>query len=774
MKKRFLTVFLIIILAFTNLTVSYADEINLDTLTDINIGSEVQDWAPQNQDGEYNWNDFDDVGGWGGKDADSSFGILKLVGQIISWIFMGVVQLLLSIVMFFCPHMDKIIFNDTIPQGWEGLMVDWAEYCRLAFFDTNVSTSSLAGNMRAAVSSFYQIFRTIAIIFFIIAISCIAVKMIISSIGKQKQQYKESLKNWLIGLVLLVVGHWLMIYLIYFSEWLVDVIVILKDTLITYDFNHLAADESANGSLQTIFTAALGDQGAITGGVFSIVVWAIVALISLIVYAAMNIKVLKIYIERVIIVGVLIMVFPIVTVFYAFEKGGLRKGSTFDTWLRTFIEQVYVQPIHALALTFVMLALTSIPLTYALFNIMGPIIVLMILNMVFSIENLIKKVISVQGAAMGAPKDALGVMAPFAGMAAGRVAGTIGKRISSAKGKGFGAYMRAIGSSMIDPLGAFGKNENGKIRPAKDFGKLAVDAGVKALNQGGLGVSGPSKKGNDDKKQKIALRITLDNMKKATAEYSKNKNSEEFKTFYKDFDSSYKKAMAAYDDDTVKDAKLRFPNLKLDSADPIEAINAKMALLTACADSNFSQGMGDINGDGKIDQIEFERILADHIKGVADNKIRTSDIAVAMNMKADISTEEIQRKMSALALRFGDELKDAILKVTNDMSDSISAINTPEAFKELIYALKNPDLPNIPSMGKIESSFNKELNGEKTDYNAMGEAIASKLSEQIKGVAEAPKFEIDYDRMGTAIAEKINEVNIMKPNAPDVPTKNKK
>jgi hypothetical protein len=59
--------------------------------------------------------------------------------------------------------------------------------------------------MTSAVSSFYQTFRYLALIGFIVAIACIAVKMIISSIGKQKQQYKDALKNWLIGLILFVI-----------------------------------------------------------------------------------------------------------------------------------------------------------------------------------------------------------------------------------------------------------------------------------------------------------------------------------------------------------------------------------------------------------------------------------------------------------------------------------------------------------------------------------------------------------------------------------------
>jgi len=69
----------------------------------------------------------------------------------------------------------------------------------------------------------YQAFRYVALIFFIISIGIIAIKLLISSIASQKAHYKELLKHWVIGIILLVAFHWVMIFTINLSEYLVKI-----------------------------------------------------------------------------------------------------------------------------------------------------------------------------------------------------------------------------------------------------------------------------------------------------------------------------------------------------------------------------------------------------------------------------------------------------------------------------------------------------------------------------------------------------------------------
>lgn len=384
MKKRIFTIFLVILIAVTNMTASYAA--GLDDLVKVGIDNYEEKMS------EFNFVGNDIDSGNDDLDEDSGSGLIKTIMKIINFIPRMIVSAVLKLIEVVIPSMDAIVFNDP------AITSPWAGYFSLSYFDSG--DAGLAGTLRGYVSSFYQMFRYIAIGGFMIAIACIAVKMILSSVGKQKQQYKESLKNWLIGLVLLVVGHWIMIYAIGISDWLVKQIVNLKNAMSTATWSF------GDNYLSTSFAKAVNIGGLIT---------TIVSLIGIIVYISMNFKIAKVYLERVVVVGVLIMIFPLVTVLYAFEKSGIKRGSTFETWLRTFMDQVFIQPVHAISLLFVIMVLNGLSDSHMLeIPIVGIVMGLMTINMIFTIENVVKRVFAINGAAMGAPAN-VGEMVKSAG-----------------------------------------------------------------------------------------------------------------------------------------------------------------------------------------------------------------------------------------------------------------------------------------------------------------------------------------------------------------------
>jgi len=290
-----------------------------------------------------------------------------------------------------------------------------------------------------------------------------------------------------------------MIYSIYFSNYLVDLIYNIKNVLISSS-NMLWSEN--NNTLIKAFSNAVGSAGIYE--VFTAIIWALMAIIVIIVFVSMNLKIFKVYLERVIVVGVLIMIFPIVTVFYAFEKSGIKKGATFESWLRTYMDQVFIQPVHAISLVLIMVALNAIAETVIVqIPIIGMIVVLMVLNMMFSIENVIKRVFAINGAALGQPVNptapaaaALGIAAPMArhGFNSGQKTFS---ELKAAKTKG--AFGKALKSGMKSGLhfGVIGKN---RIR---NLEALLGGAGV-SLPKGILGREHMSVK-----EQKDAERLML-------------------------------------------------------------------------------------------------------------------------------------------------------------------------------------------------------------------------------------------------------------------------
>ena len=455
MKKRIFTIFLIMILAVTNLSVCYAENLKtgMEGLLDIDLDNYGEYLNANDFSGGRNWVDAASVGD---AESDSASGIMAVIISILTWLPKQLVHVLLRLLELIVPMMDVIIFNG------EDQVSIWNTFCQLSYFDPNPGTG-MAGHMVGFVSAFYQVFRYVALIGFIVAIAVIAVKMILSSIGKQKQQYKEGLKNWLVGLVLLVVGHWIMIYSIYFSDYLVSLIYKIKEAII----------RGSENSLITAFSDAVGASAATAWGPILFIIWAIMAIIAIVIFVSMNLKIFKVYLERVIVVGVLIMIFPLVTIFYAFEKSGIKKGSTFESWLRTFMDQVFIQPVHALTLVCVIIALNAVSGTAIMaVPIIGMLVVLMVLNMMFSIENIIKRVFAINGAALGAPVNPMGAAMAGVGMAAG-----------------VGHHMKKAGKDVFDNAKNSALNNGKSAWVAKSKGRQAkMKEAAKYLASGKSGI----------------------------------------------------------------------------------------------------------------------------------------------------------------------------------------------------------------------------------------------------------------------------------------------
>ena len=61
--------------------------------------------------------------------------------------------------------------------------------------------------------------------------------------------------------------------------------------------------------------------------------------------------------KRFLMVGFLIVISPLITITYSIDKAGDGKAQAFSTWLKEFMVNILIQPLHALIyLVFVLMA----------------------------------------------------------------------------------------------------------------------------------------------------------------------------------------------------------------------------------------------------------------------------------------------------------------------------------------------------------------------------------------------------------------------------------
>ncbi len=104
------------------------------------------------------------------------------------------------------PFPDQIVFN------------------KIALLDPNFinpAEGSISQMVGGLISKTYYSFFTLAITVFVIAAMVIGIKLAISSLAAEKAQYKKALNNWIIGIVLLFVIHYIMAGVFYLNEEIV-------------------------------------------------------------------------------------------------------------------------------------------------------------------------------------------------------------------------------------------------------------------------------------------------------------------------------------------------------------------------------------------------------------------------------------------------------------------------------------------------------------------------------------------------------------------------
>ena len=321
-------------------------------------------------------------------------------------------QIVVDIVNDICslatkPLMKLISLMPTI----EGCIWGTQNMFQLTFFDS--ATTGIGGSFRSLIGSLYNALRYLVAAFYIIILVYLGIRMILSSIGKQKAHYKTLIQYWLTGLLLLFAFHWVMALIIWTSDTLTFAFAttgqkalashdepytaIINDALrdnslwgkakagvakvgqavkdtagriiswITGRTDSSGTDSSGTDSGEvkdritlyflTQFAEFLGASAIIPG----LIIFSLpVLFILIIVFIIFGLVITYTYFKRLLTVALLIVLFPLVVLSYVFDKIGDRRAQTFEIWFKEFTVNVFVQPIHAALLMFIAYILSAL------------------------------------------------------------------------------------------------------------------------------------------------------------------------------------------------------------------------------------------------------------------------------------------------------------------------------------------------------------------------------------------------------------------------------
>ncbi|MBR3882535.1 MAG: hypothetical protein IKJ36_04635 [Clostridia bacterium] len=223
------------------------------------------------------------------------------------------------------------------------------------FFDIDgAPADSITRTMRLTISGWYYVMRTIAAAILLCILIYVGIRMALTTIAEDKAKYKKMLFDWIVSLALIFVLHYIAVFIIYANNAIVNVLRTLMEGMSKVsdaNFGGLPIEDK-----MTELIIEIGMQGIIGVGIPSMA-----AVLVFVFIIFQTIAFLIAYLNRMIKIGFLIMISPLISITYSIDKMGDGKAQALGNWLREFIFTILIQPFHCLMyIAFVRTAFTLI------------------------------------------------------------------------------------------------------------------------------------------------------------------------------------------------------------------------------------------------------------------------------------------------------------------------------------------------------------------------------------------------------------------------------
>ena len=284
---------------------------------------------------------------------------------------------------------DQILFNE-------------ANITRIDFFDLNTGGTAIQA-IKNSVAAWYFAMRNIAIVMLLGVLIYVGIRMAIASTASDEAKYKKMLKDWVVSLALVFVLHYIMVFTIEFNNTLVDTIGQARGAVNTAGTGPVVSrilgwfTDAQGDMVEHEFNSAINALGANS---FSLSASAgFGSAIGYVMLIGVTLIFLIMYIKRMLTIGFLIIIAPLITVTYSIDKMGDGKSQALNTWLKEFIFNVLIQPFHCIIyLIYVSIAVNLLTKERTL---AGAVFAVIMIAFIFSAEKIIKNIFNFKSGSLG-------------------------------------------------------------------------------------------------------------------------------------------------------------------------------------------------------------------------------------------------------------------------------------------------------------------------------------------------------------------------------------
>ena len=272
--------------------------------------------------------------------------------------------------------------------------IDRAVFNRVGLFNANyfdteasydVGEATIEANdtnleVKKGVTEVYQLSKTIAIALSLSVLIYIGMRMALSTVASEQAKYKKMFMAWVESIIILFVMVYIMIAVAEFGDIITGIFYDIRCDVIASDPEFYGDGVFENKIRETTYGPLFLFSG-LTLTFWSVIYWCLLFL---------EIKFFWLYLKRLLMIGLLIVVSPLIIITYSIDKAGDGRAQVFSTWMKEYVVNVLIQPLHALI--YMVFVLTANAIAYK-----SPLVAIALLLCMGSVERMVKIVFNLKG-----------------------------------------------------------------------------------------------------------------------------------------------------------------------------------------------------------------------------------------------------------------------------------------------------------------------------------------------------------------------------------------
>ena len=228
--------------------------------------------------------------------------------------------------------------------------------------EVRTSQENTASALSSVISTWYKALRNIALVLMMSILLYIGIRILLSTVSSDKAKYKQMLTDWLVGICLLFLMHYIMAFSVTLTNKFIQVITSIDNGLHEVFFEDDEKEFLSNGIKKAGYgqlvekeyvawpTNLMGRVRIATEmrhGKVSFIGFAIcfLVLVFYTIFFAFT------YLKRVLYLAFLTIIAPFVAMTYPIDKVNDGQAQGFNKWLKEYIFNLLIQPLHLLLYT---------------------------------------------------------------------------------------------------------------------------------------------------------------------------------------------------------------------------------------------------------------------------------------------------------------------------------------------------------------------------------------------------------------------------------------